>query len=241
MRGETQERAMDQRDENIGVCEPERLRRAPLFQGLSPETLRTVLSAASVRQVDDGATLFIQGDDADRFYVLLEGWVKLYRVTEDGDQALVTVVAPGETFAEAAMFASARFPVCAEAAGAATVLVLERTRFTAALAADPEIALFMLASLSARLRHLVERVEQLQVKSAPQRLGDFLTRLCVQASGQETVELPFTKALVAQRLGIRPETLSRSLAALRAHGVHVSGSEVTIDDVESLRSYCEPR
>jgi len=239
MTDEHVDRQTSERKGNVSVYDLDRLRRAPLFQGLADASLRSVLSAASVLRVDDGVLLFVQGDEADRFYVLMEGWVKLYRVTEDGAQSLLTVVAPGETFAEAAMFACARFPVCAEAVGAATVLVLERSRFTASLAADPEIALFMLASLSKRLRHLVERIEQLQVKSAPQRLGVFLLRLCEQTCGRETVELPFTKVLVAQRLGMRPETLSRALAALRRHGVQVNGGQVTIADVERLRAYCE--
>ncbi len=216
-----------------------RLRRIPLFQGLPLASLRSMLADAQVRRIEDGAVLFLQGDDADRFYVLLDGWVKLYRLTEDGTQALVTVVAPGETFAEAAVFASARFPVCAETAGAATVLALPRRGFAAALAADPQIALAMLASLSMRLRHLVERIEQLQVKSAPQRLAAFLVHLCPRTEGSAMVGLPFAKGLVAQRLGMRPETFSRAVAALRSQGVRMEGGQVSISDVGCLRSYSE--
>lgn len=239
MTDEREDRCMADPAENTCGADLERLRCVPLFQDLAEELLRSVMSAASVSRVDDGAILFIQGDEADRFYVLLEGWVKLYRVSEDGAQALVTVVAPGETFAEAAMFASERFPVCAEAVGAATVLAISRRRFTASLAADPQIALLMLASLSARLRHLVERIEQLQVKSAPQRLAHFLARLCTQTSGPAIVELPFAKVLVAERLGMRPETLSRALVALRAHGVRANGNQVTIADIQRLRAFCQ--
>ncbi len=216
-----------------------RLRRIPLFQGLSDPSLRTLLADASVRPVDDGTILFVQGDEADRFYVLLDGWVKLYRLTEEGAEALVTVVAPGETFAEAAMFAQQRYPVCAEAIAPSFLLVIARRGFAASLAADPQIALLMLGSLSKRMRHLVERIEQLQVKSAPQRLGDFLVRLCAQADGPATVELPFAKGLVAQRLGMRPETLSRAMVALRPVGVTARGSQVKITDVTRLRSFCQ--
>lgn len=218
----------------------ERLRSIPLFAGLGDAPLRALLTDASVRTVTDGTVLFLQGDDADRFYVLLAGWVKLYRLGEDGAQAMVTVVAPGETFAEAAMFASGHFPVCAEAAGDATALILGRRGFTAALAADPQIALAMLASLSVRLRHLVERIEHLQNRSAPQRLGDFLLRLCQHTDGPVTVNLPFSKILLAQRLGMRPETLSRALAALRRQGIEVSGTRVSIEAVDQLRAFCAP-
>lgn len=217
----------------------QRLRCTPLFQGMSDCSLGSLLRDAQIVRADDGNVLFIQEDEADRFYVLIDGWVKLYRLTEEGEQALVTVVAPGETFAEAAMFASAYFPVCAEAVGSVNALVITRHAFTDALTADPQIGLFMLASLSTRLRHLVERIEQLQVKSAPQRLGDFLLRLCPHAHGQTTIGLPFSKVLIAQRLGMRPETLSRALAALRRHGVEVDGGRVTIADVARLRAYSD--
>lgn len=213
-------------------------RRIALFQGLTDASLQRLLSGAHVSHLDDGQVLFVQDDDADRFYVLLNGWVKLYRLTEDGAQTLVSVVAPGETFAEAAVFASARFPVCAEAVGAATALVVARREVTAALTDDPQIALAMLASLSGRLRHLVDSIENMQVRSAPQRLAHFILHFCPERSGPARVDLPFAKILVAQRLGMRPETLSRSLAALRRYGVQASRERITVADVQRLRAFC---
>ena len=213
------------------------LRSIPLFQGLGDHALQRLLVDATFRRVEDCTVLFIQGDEADRFYIVIDGWVKLYRVTDGGAQAIVTIVGPGETFAEAAMFASARFPVCAEAVGTATVLAMTKRAFTESLIADPQIALAMLAALSGRLRHLVETIEQLQVRSTPQRLADFLIRHCGAESGPARVDLPFSKVLVAQRLGMRPETLSRALAALRNRGVAVEGHRVTIEDVGRLRAY----
>lgn len=214
------------------------LRRIALFQGLGDASLRRLLAGARLARVDDGHVLFVQDDEADRFYVLLDGWVKLYRLTEDGAQTLVSVVAPGETFAEAAVFASARFPVCAEAVGAATVLVVGQREVTTALAADPQIALAMLASLSGRLRHLVDRIENLQVRSAPQRLAHFILHCCPETSGFARVDLPFAKTLVAQRLGMRPETLSRSLTVLRRYGVQAAGGRIAIADIQRLRAFC---
>lgn len=217
----------------------ERLRGIALFQRLSPSALRSLLAGTRVRTVPAGTMLFVQDEPADRFYVLLDGWVKLYRVSEDGAQAIVAVVIPGETFAEGAIFASGRFPVCAEAVSEVRVLTLGRDGLWRSLAADPEIAFAMLGSLSVRLRHLVETIEHLQVKSAPQRLGDFLLRLCPPDAATASVTLPFPKALVAQRLAIRPETLSRALTKLRAVGAVAEGETIRIDDVGHLRAYCE--
>lgn len=214
------------------------VRKIPLFQRLSDQALRSLLAEAAVRPVARGATLFLQDEPADRFYVLLDGWVKLYRLSEQGAEAIVNIIAPGETFAEAAMFANAGFPVCAAVVADARVLTLTAQAFARSLAEDPGIAFVMLGSLSLRLRELVRQIEQLQVKSAPQRVADFLLRLCPPDAGSVTVTLPFNKALIARRLGMQPEIYSRAMAKLRPLGVEQQGAKVVIGDPERLRRFC---
>ncbi len=215
------------------------VRNAALFQRLSERTLRAMLAGSSPRAVARGTTLFLQNEPADRFYLVLDGWVKLYRVTLGGVESVINVVAPGETFAEAAMFASARFPVTAEAATDCRLISIGRAAFTRALESDPGAVMAMLASLSMRLRFHVHQIEQLQVQSTAQRVGDFLLRFCPAGPGNATFELPFDKSLVARRLGMKPETFSRALAKLRAIGVETHGATISVDDLDRLRSYCE--
>lgn len=214
------------------------LRSVPLFQRLSERALATLLNNAVVRTVPRGTTIFVQDEPADRFFLLLDGWVKLYRVTRDGAEAVVHVVAPGETFAEAAMFASASFPVCAEVVADARVLSITAHAFAHCLRQDDQIAFAMLGSLSIRLRLLVQQIEQLQVQSAPQRVGGFLLRFCGERRGATNFELPFDKALIAQRLGMKPETFSRALAKLRGYGVTTAGASVTVANIDDLRDFC---
>jgi len=213
------------------------LRATPLFQGLGDDALGPLLAGAAVQTLPQGATLFLQDEPADRFFLLLSGWVRLYRLGPDGTEAIVGIVAPGETFAEAASFANASYPVCADAVAASRVLLLTLAAFERAIAADHAIALRMLASLSRRLRGLVEQIEHLQVKSAPQRLGAFLVDLVPGRSGSALLTLPLPKALIAQRLGMRAETFSRALLALRAQGVARQGNGITIADVAALASF----
>ncbi len=215
------------------------LRHAALFQRLSERTLRAMLTGSGLRSVARGTTLFLQDEPADRFYLVLDGWVKLYRVTPGGVESVINVVAPGETFAEAAMFASAKFPVTAEAATNCRLLSISRAAFTRALESDPGAAMAMLASLSMRLRFHVQQIEQLQVKSTAQRVGDFLLHFCPAGPGNATFELPFDKSLIARRLGMKPETFSRALAKLRNIGVETHGATVSVEDLDRLRSYCE--
>ena len=97
----------------------------------------------------------------------------------------------------------------------------------------------MLASLSMRLRFHVHQIEQLQVQSTGQRVGDFLLRFCPSGPGNAIFDLPFDKSLIARRLGMKPETFSRALAKLRTIGVDTHGHTVTIEELDRLRGYCE--
>jgi len=145
----------------------------------------------------------------------------------------------GESFAEAASFADGVFPVGAEAIEEARLLVVPVGSFTRRLRENPDFAINMLGSMSQHLRGLVQQVEQRTVKSAAQRLGAFLLRLSADGGGGVTISLPTEKTLVAARLGMQPETLSRALAKLRAVGVETHDRQVVIQDVAALRRLAE--
>ncbi|HYN39517.1 MAG TPA: cyclic nucleotide-binding domain-containing protein, partial [Rhodospirillales bacterium] len=78
------------------------LRSSPLFHGLDSDALGQVLAGAAVLKLPQGRALFVQDEPVERFFLLLDGWMKLYRLGADGTETIVGVIAPGETFAEAA-------------------------------------------------------------------------------------------------------------------------------------------
>jgi CRP/FNR family transcriptional regulator, dissimilatory nitrate respiration regulator len=214
------------------------LRRAPLFRRLKEDALARMLAPAVVTTVPRGQNLFVQGQEAERFYVLLSGWVKLYRMTAEGAEAVVTIVAPGESFAEAALFLSSRYPVSAEAVDRARLLSFAAADFARLMGEDSGLAMAMLASLSVRLHGLVSQIEQLHAHSSPKRVGHFFLKLCSDKTGAVAFDLPFDKALLARRLGMQPETFSRALRQLREIGVATQGPKVTVADVAALREFC---
>ncbi len=175
---------------------------------------------------------------ADRFYVVLGGWVKIFRLTPDGDEAVMGLFARGESLAEAAMFMGGRFPANAEVVEQARLLRVESRPFEMRLHAEPEIAVAMLASVSRRMHYLVGQIEQLQVRSGTQRVADFLLKLCPTEDGPAEIALPSDKSLIASRLGMKPESFSRSLARLRDLGVRSERSHVSISDSTALAEYC---
>ena len=211
----------------------------PLFAGATAESLRALLADAAVRRRKRHSVLFMQGEPARHFYVVLDGWARLFRAAADGQEVTVAAFTRGDSFAEAASFAEGTFPVSAEIAEDARLLVVPAEPFVRQLRGNPQLAINMLASMSRHLRGLVQEIEQRAVKSTAQRIGAFLLKLCPPGEGPAAIGFPTDKALIAARLGMRPETLSRALATLRAVGVSVRDRRVTVSDKAALRCYAE--
>lgn len=217
------------------------LGKAHLFSGLAHDNLSYFAENSHRRTFAKGTDLFMMGDRAEAFYFIIDGWVKLYRITREGEEVIINIFAPGETFAEAAVFSPMqRYPVNAQAVEDATVLEIPRHLFVEKIRENSDLALMMLGSISARQRLLVQQIEQITARSAAQRIGIFLLRLCdFSKRGEAMVSLPYDKSLIARRLNIQPETFSRALAQLKPHGVTMVKRDIRISDMQQLAEYCD--
>lgn len=211
--------------------------RMRLFAGLPRAELGQICRISRVREVPKGQRLFDQGDDAACFYGVLRGWVKVFRVSPGGDQSVIGTFSVGETFAEAAMFLGGGYPANAETVEPCRLCVFDESVFKEQLAANQQLCWGMLGSLVRHLNRMTNDIEQLQTRNAKQRLATFLVGLCDSSAGRAEVRLPYDKGLLAGRLGMQPESLSRNLAALKPLGVTVRNATVTIDDVPRLLAF----
>lgn len=223
----------------IDAVDTEIVAATPLFRGLSPQMSETLVGKSVPRAYDKGAMLFHQGEQATAFFIILDGWVKIYRNTPDGLEVVLHVFKRGESFAEAAMFLGGRYPASAETVAPSRLLKIDGEGFRARIRERPDLAMSMLASASYQLKMLVEQIEQIKVRSAHQRIADFLIRITAERDGPAVVELPFEKSLLANRLGMKPESFSRALRRLRSYGVTVDREVVKIDDVARLLTLIE--
>jgi CRP-like cAMP-binding protein len=217
------------------------VRKTPLFGGLSPELLNIMLGHATARPIHRGELLFMQGDPVLACFVVLEGWIKLYRLTPGGEEAVVAVFTRGQSFAEAAAFVQGRYPVSAEAVTDGRLLYVPARDLLNQIRQNPEIGLAMLASTSQHLHELVRQIEQLKSHTGVERVAEFLLSLCPAEKGSCSLELPYDKMLIAGRLGMKPESLSRAFARLRDLGVQIEQNIANIADVERLRDYSKDR
>lgn len=213
----------------------------PLFKAMGPDIVRSVIQSRAAQHFERGAQIFQQGDPANSFFFIFEGWVKLYRQREDGEEVVVTICTAGETFAEGAMFMGGRYPVSAEAVSMARIIRVDGGALRKAIEQQPQLAFDMLAAASAHLRLLVAQIEQLKVQSVPQRIADFLLKQGHADAGPLTIALPYEKALIANRLGMTSESFSRGLAKLRTLGVEVERDKVRIADISKLTRYARKK
>ncbi len=213
------------------------VRQVPLFAGLEDDTLALLTSGALERSYRRGTLLFSEGEPADRFYVVLGGWIKLFRESPDGNECMVGLFTRGESFAEAAMFDRLGFPVNAAVAEDARLLIFTADHFLTTLEQNHGLALNLLANLSGMLRYLVCQLDQLINQPTYQRLAAFIVSLCPRDADQALVCLPCDKLLIAGRLGMKPESFSRAMARLKEVGVSCERNCVQVDDVSALRRF----
>lgn len=215
------------------------MRRMRLFSSLSAADIQEISGHARVRLVSQGETLFRRGDQVRAFYGIILGWVKVYNSDAEGNEAVLGVFSSGETFAEAAMFLGGEYPATAEVVEDARLLEFEKDFFEREIITKPNISQGIMGSMAFHLMRITREIEQLKILSAEQRLARFLLNLCHGDSGACSVSLPYEKSLIAARLGMKAETLSRSFAKLREAGVDVASTSINIADINELRKHCE--
>ena len=183
--------------------------------------------------------LFSKGDGADRFYILIEGRVNLYALTETGDQSIIESFDAIMSFAEAAIFSKAdgapTFPLHCEVAAGSRLVHVMAAPFLRRLSENHRLALLLLGGLATWQGRMVREIAELKSKSPVQRLASFLVALAGNGDSNAQVRLPLTKTELASRIGITPESLSRALARLKAVGVDSLGRNVIITDMAALR------
>lgn len=227
-----------------GRDELEVVARAPLFSGLPVEVLERLAACARVTRCPRGTQLFAQGDEALVLHVLLEGQVGLLGSVggdEGGkaaEQTMVEILDAGEAFVAAAVLTAKPYLMGAVTLSPCRLLEIPRDNLLADLRASPDLALAMLGSMARHFRMLVREVKDLKLKSASQRLALYLMGLTTRRRGSVILRLPHNKSLIAARVGVRPETLSRAFAQLRGHGVVVDGHTVAIADLAALGRHC---
>lgn len=186
----------------------------PSFSGLSENQLEEIQQIIIHKHLKKGEPIFTEGDHGDGFYVVVNGLVKIFKVSLEGKEHIMRIVGTGESFGQVPVYAGRSFPASAQAIAKSHLLFFPRTAFVELITRNPSLALSMLSVLSMRLREFTVHVENLALKEVPGRLAAYLLYLADEQGNEELVSLNISKAQISSLLGTTPETLSRILTKM---------------------------
>lgn len=215
------------------------LQNLPFFRGLPASVFNTLITQTQIVHYPKSHRLFLQGDEASRFFVVINGWVKLHRETVEGEEAIVSLLTRGDTVGEAAIFNGSIYPFSADISEAALIAEIPARILKQVAQTSPELTANIMGVLAKNVHKTQLENEHLAVMSAPQRVGCLLLQLSGHMIGKGGVfSFPYDKSLAAAQLGMKPETFSRALGQLKPYGVDVDGPEIKIESFSCLVGYC---
>ncbi len=214
------------------------MRQCVLLQPLEATQFDQVIETSQATQLSENSILFEQGSEFTHIYLLISGGIKLQRLAPNGDEKVIEIIRPGQTFAEAVLFFGGfRYPVSAVTISSSIVVGINAKEYLKLLNTSNELCINLLGNLSQRLHWMVNEVDRLTLHNATFRLVDYLlSHIPADSYDQVGVSLAAPKHVVASRLSIKPETLSRTLKDLSKQGlIKLEGSEIELLNIEKLR------
>lgn len=212
----------------------------PLFREIGPPELERIAAGTREIHAARNEVLFRKGDPCNGFHVVVYGHVKLAFTSAGGDEKVVQLFGPGQSFGEALMFMEAPYVVYAQTLADTLLLHIDKSVVFAEIDREPRFARKMIAGLSRRLHGLMRDVEAYSLYSGTQRVIGYLLRAEPDHAPGECaqIKLPTSKTIIASRLNLTPEHFSRILHELAVEKlIEVDGRTVTILDLERLRAY----
>jgi CRP-like cAMP-binding protein len=219
------------------------LARLPLFSDMQPVELDRLAQGCAIARIERSQALFSVGQPCNEFHVVLAGQVKLFALSASGQEKVIELISPGQSFAEALMFTNRPYIINAQALVDSLILTVKKHAVLCEIERDPRFALRMLAGISRRLHGLVHDVESYALQSGVQRVIGYLLRDTEfdteePPQGPRVVTLPVSKATIASRLSLTPEYFSRVLHELADQQlIEVDKRDIRIRDVQLLASY----
>jgi CRP/FNR family transcriptional regulator len=217
------------------------LRKLPYFSSLDENKVRELASLFKERSFGKKEIIFREGDPPSCLYILKEGKIKIYKVSQEGKVTTLEVIPPGRTFGEVAIFDGKPYPATAEAATEVKVLCLLRNYFLDFLQKNPAVAISIISDLGARLRLAKTLMQMLAAEPAEKRLALTILKLAEKLgkplSNGVLVDIPLTRQDLADMSGLAQETVVRIIGRWQKEGVlSFKRKHILIRDKDSLNS-----
>jgi len=212
------------------------IRKIPLFGNLPDDVLKIIDRILVRREFNRGGHIFSEGSESTGFYIVINGRVKVYKLSADGKEQILHIVKQNELLGAVSAFAGGPYPAHADAMEKTEALYFPRDEFLELVKTEPSVVMNMITNLAFRLHMFTRMIEDLSLKEVPGRLAAYLLYLCDQHGCSDSVEIDITKGQLASLLGTIPETLSRILKKMSERDIlQVSGRTIKLLDREALQ------
>lgn len=218
-----------------GARERETLLSSRLLSQLGLESAAAMMEIATIGTLPSRQILFREGEAADTLFCVLTGYIRVYKLDPDGREADVELYGPGDMIGVSLVFDGGRYTATAQAAEPSTLARFDLKRVRELAGRRPDLAMALMNALSEQLALAYSNLANDRLHTAPQRVARYLLDNCAEEGKAASFRLPYQKSLLAGKLGLAPEALSRAFSMLRGHGVNVRGRFVQVEDPEALR------
>lgn len=226
---------------NEKIISSETLRNLPLFSELSTQQSERIISISKIINYKKNAIIFMEGDPYKGFYILLNGSVKIYKISFEGKESILHLIKPSESFGDVPLFEGGNYPVNAQVITDSILIFVPHKEFTLLIKKNPTICFNMLVGFSKKMRRLTQKVEELSTKEVTNRFARYLLEE-IKESGTEKLPEPFLRITISKKniaayIGTITDTLSRLLKKLQDEKIiRVSGKSIFITDMDKIKN-----
>lgn len=210
-----------------------------LFERMDQRHAEAMLKVAFLQRFPAHVDLVKEGEPPDFLHVVVEGQVELFSAYRDRETT-VAVIGPGHSFITAAVMLDRVYLKSARTLAPSRILLVPADAVRQCFSQDAAFARAIATDLASAYRELVKEVKNQKLRSGLERLANWIVAYHASIGRPERFNLPFEKKVLASRLGMVPEVLSRSFSSLASYQVVVNGSMIEIRDPKALYSLAKP-
>lgn len=211
----------------------------PLLAPMDDEHRHTLLRGAFLQRFPVHVELIREGEPPDFLHVVAEGQIEVFSRYRDRETT-VAVLGPGASFILAAVVLDRPYLKSARVLSPARILMIPAETVRQVFAQDAAFARALTQDLAQAYLGVVKELKNQKLRSSLERTAAWLVRFNAETGSLGSFDLPFDKKVLASRLGMAPEVLSRTFVTLKAYGVKVSGPRITITDLPGLTKLAAP-
>ncbi len=212
------------------------MRKSHLFSAFDEQQFKQILAYTSIKKLEEGASLFTEGEEFKQIFLLLSGNLKGTKIAYNGNEKIFTIFYAGDTLAEAIMLMRQKtYPISAVALNSVTIVAIDAVHYKQMLSESIDVCFQLMAAMSQKIHWLVNEVNRLSLHDATFRLVTFL--LDKKPKTSNIIHCKVAKNVIASRLSIKPETLSRIFKKLSDKKlIKINNNDIEILDVEQLKN-----